>query len=126
MKHLLHSFTTITRSQFEELTQAFVRVSSTQMRSNGWLTSASSRRELLLKGDPTLFHLVGEREISSLFVPFVRKKIVGGSCRPEPFDTVRGEEPRHSRRAKAGVSNPLNGPQDWLVSASIQTSKIPI
>ncbi|MFA6527124.1 MAG: metallophosphoesterase [Candidatus Babeliales bacterium] len=79
MKHFLHSFTTITRSQFEQLAQAFVRVSSTQMRSSGWLTSATPRRERLLKGDPTLFQLVGEREISSLFVPFVQKKVVSGS-----------------------------------------------
>lgn len=73
------SFSAVTRDQFEQLIRLFISASAQHMASNAWLTPATQRRQRLMKGDPALFHLVGEREISSLFVPFVRKKVVGAA-----------------------------------------------
>lgn len=77
MKKLFSSYSTITRDQFEALIQDFVRVSAQHMQSKMWLDKPTERRKLLMAGDQGLFHLIGESEISSLFVPFTRKKIIG-------------------------------------------------
>ena len=91
MKQFFSSCSTITREQFEALMQQFVRVSAQRMQSKMWLSRPTERRKRLMKADPTLFHLIGEYEISSLFVPFVRKKNITADTKVIVIGDVHGD-----------------------------------
>lgn len=81
----------ITRTEFEKLINLFITTSAQHMNMHTWLTKATERRQQLEKGYQTLFHLVGEREISSLFVPFVRKKVIAAATKIVVIGDLHGD-----------------------------------